>query len=235
MFLGTTIDLTRGELSVPLPKVQRYRGMVQQLRQQWSHDCWRSACGRLASFAEGLRMTPLFGRWLRSIGNGELADAEVEQGELQRMLELFDEQLPQLNGRAWRSVIAPALPVIADASDHEFGGYALYTGWECCISFTAAELQVLATLPAELSSTMREIRGARKTLQELLRTAPHLLAGGHVQIWGDNSAAISNCELMRGNPRVWPEAVLAEYACSLKNRISYACSDQTVCDTVMQC
>ena len=150
-------------------------------------------------------MTPLFGRWLRSIGNGELADAEVEQAELQRMLELFDEQLPELNGRAWRSVIAPALPVIADASDHEFGGYALYTGWECCISFNAAELQVLATLPAALSSTMLEIRGARKTLRELLRTAPHLLAGGHVQIWGDNSAAISNCELMRSNLRVWPE------------------------------
>ena len=126
----------------------------------------------------------------------------MEHGELQRMLELFDEQLPQLNGRALRSVVAPALSVIADASDHEFGGYALYTGWECCISFTAAELQVLATLPAELSSTMREIRGACKTLQEMLRTLPHLLASGHVQIWGDNSAAC-NCELMRGNPRVW--------------------------------
>ena len=97
------------------------------------------------------------------------------------------------------------MPVIADASDHEFVGYALYTEWQCCNSFTAAELQVLATLPAELFSSMQEIEGAPRTLQELLHTTPHLLAGEHVQIWGDNSAAISNCELMRGYPWVWPE------------------------------
>ena len=96
------------------------------------------------------------------------------------------------------------MPVIADASDHEFGGYALYTEWQCCNSFTAAALQVLATLPAELSSSMRKIEGPPKTLQELLRTSPHLLAGEHVQIWRDNSAAIRNCELMCGNPWVWP-------------------------------
>ena len=67
----------------------------------------------------------------------------------------------------------------------------------------------------EFSSTVREVRGKRKTLAELHRVAPWLLACGHVQIWGDNAAAITCCALMRSNLRVWRE-VLALHKLALR-------------------
>ena len=62
----------------------------------------------------------------------------------------------------------------------------------------------MRTSATEFSSTVREIRGARKGLQAL-HTASPALASGNVQLWGDNLGAISACSRMGGNRHVFAE------------------------------
>ena len=61
--------------------------------------------------------------------------------------------------------------------------------------------------PSDWSSTCREVRGMRRCLQELQRSAPQLMRSAVVQITNDNQGAVSDCARMRGGPRVWPDVL----------------------------
>jgi hypothetical protein len=67
------------------------------------------------------------------------------------------------------------------------------------IPFTATVVE------SKHSSTKREVLAQRLALQELLRAQGEQLRGRQIQIWGDNQAAISDCQRMRGCPPVLEE------------------------------
>ena len=141
VFLGVELDMQRAQFRVPQPKLARLRGMLQQLLRTWSHKLWQSARGLLASFSDGLRLTALLGRWLRSVGNGELEDGLVHaaqrdaaalgpplRAELVQLVQFVDDNMEELNGKPWRAALQPACQLVANASESQYGDFVVTPG-----------------------------------------------------------------------------------------------------------
>jgi hypothetical protein len=74
--------------------------------------------------------------------------------------------------------------------------------WKMSVPFTAEAMSRMET--GTFSSTEREVRGALKALQEFtVAFLERIKPGVRVQILGDNQAACSDCERMRGSEKVF--------------------------------
>lgn len=65
-FLGFIVDLQRGALLVPAPKLLQFEALLGELQTSWDGQLLARALGKLASFAPTLCMTPLLTRALRA-------------------------------------------------------------------------------------------------------------------------------------------------------------------------
>ena len=196
IFLGLLVDAERGWLAAPQAKLQRLRGELRHLAQDWDERRALAACGFLASLAPGLRLAALLGRWLRQLVAGEV---HARRSELRRLLAFAEAHLDQLNGRPWRLDEQPAVQVqlVTDASDRAVGAHLRGGDWRAELPFTAEE--------GEMSSTKREARGVLRGLQELERARPGLLTGKHVQCWTDSQSAACALANLSGGPSVFEE------------------------------
>jgi hypothetical protein len=215
-FLGFDVDTAEGRFWVPQDKLDRLHGLLQGLAEQYEEKAARTACGLLAAVAPALRLTPLLGAWLREAERAESATHTEE--DLRRLLVFFKQNLSRLNGVQWYQDIRPAttLKLVADASESGVGALVRGTGWRAAMPFPDDVAK------AGWSSTKREVYGAHKALQELLRTAPELVTSSHLQICGDNQAAIWDCQRMRGTTGVFTEVrKLYELACEHDLTLSF--------------
>ena len=116
-------------------------------------------------------MTRLLGRWLREWSGQGVPDAAWAHD----LLHFWETHLPQLHGKQWHADVLPAtvLELATDASDHAYGAHMPGSDFQAALPMAAGE--------GALSSTLREVRGAYKGLQELLR-ANVVQAGGRVQV-----------------------------------------------------
>ena len=225
-FLGLLVDTAAGTLRVPDRKLQRFAALVHTFfSAQADADrsaAWRSALGLLASFAPALRMTRLIGRWLREWSGHGAPDAAWASD----LLQFWQAHVPQLHGKPWHGDVQPAtvLELATDASDHAYGAHVPGGSFRAALMMSAGE--------GELSSTLREVRGAHNGLQELLRAgavqadsrvqvhldAPELLRDKHMRVWLDSQAAANACANERGNASVF-EAVKELHRLALQHML----------------
>lgn len=213
-FLGFVCDWALGQLRVPEQKLQRLAVHATQLGRVPHETELRSALGLLASCAPALKLTPLLGRWWRLTADvHRCVDAQAA-----RAVDFVVSNLHQLNGKTmWQatpllelnasqalsraSAISSqrTLVLACDASDTAYGAFVSGSEqWRMVRDLSPDEVQ------ADLSSTVREVRGFERALQELDRSGK-LCPGLVVQIWTDSQAAYASCVRMRGNTSVFAE------------------------------
>ena len=204
-FLGLLVDMAAGRLIVPQYKLDRFEQHA-SLACEGDADAWRTALGELASFTPALRLSRMLGRWLREWSGSGTPDSVWAA----QILQFYCDALPPVNAKAWRADIVPAVPVVSDASVRAYGAYKPGSSWQATQPFRPSE--------AELGSTVREVRGARLAVAELLRAqqlvgkqvqvwvhSPALVHDQHLQLWLDSQGAVSACTNERGNAAVFAE------------------------------
>lgn len=169
--------------------------------------------GKLLAMRPAMELAPLYTRGLYT-GS---CNAEGRHGwdelypyeEAWRLdMERILENLPLQNGRR---VVKPetTIHLVGDAGETRLAVFAPGGELEAPIvsTNTAAEVLLLQTAPAELSSTFREVRALSYALQrigqqpELTRTFSHHI----VVYWTDSQCTMANVSKMGGNARIFPE------------------------------
>ena len=213
-FLGLLVDWQHAELRVPEKKLVRLRSMCERLQQHHCEKVLRSALGLLASCMPALKLTALLGRWVRLAGEGDRAVDAQDAAALTFLVE----NLGKLNGRPmrarapvlelnadralarqWPQDAGNELAVACDASETAYGAFvAGALEWRMVLDLSEAERA------AQLSSTLRELRGFSAALRGL-EAANRLSPGQAVQIWTDSQPAYACCVRMRGRGQVFAE------------------------------
>ena len=206
--LGFLVRVDCAQLLVPEHKLQRFEAGVKQLRSTTPPDqrLLASLRGQLASFAPAIGMAPLLARWLRAAAEGDLETSDWGA----EFLHFWAGLLPRVNGRSWQppQKRAVQLRLFADTSEAAYGAHSLGGQWRLSRQFSQTELARMQA--GGFSSTEREVRGYLVAAQGLARAQPRAMEGCELQIWGDNQAAVADCQRMRGTQRVFP-AVLDLY------------------------
>jgi hypothetical protein len=198
-FLGFVIDLTSRQLFIPQKKLNRFQGLVQELKLNPAAPVLDTALGLLASFAPALRLTRAMVRLLRRAAQVGEAEPWMPTTSFWQFWGL----LGKLHGCPIDAPIVAATPLqlVVDTGERATGAHiptVPLATWKMQVMFTSQESARMAE--GQFSSTARELMGIRKALQQLVDRPPQGLEVQKValQLVNDNQGAVAALCNLRG-------------------------------------
>ncbi len=205
-FLGMIVDLAKLRFLLPESKVADFQAMVQNLGKLATKRQLAKVAGKLISYAPAVGLSKLYAQVLYKVMKGQYGWDTLypTPGDLIDTLTWVAEKLPEWNGLPW-SVERDTLVVAGDYGSKT--GYGAYTPYgelpdPMVISLTPEEERLIAQ--NKFSSTYGELRALDHTLTVLIEQKLELVQGKTLHYEGDNQAAMTIVNGMKGNDRNFP-------------------------------
>ncbi len=205
-FLGMMVDIENLRFLLPEQKVAEFQTLVGNLGMEATKRQLARVAGKLISYAPAVGLSKLYAQVLYKVMKGQFEWDVLYPTpmELVQTLKWVAEKLPEWNGLPW-TVERETLVVAGDYGSNT--GYGAYTPYgeladPIVVSLTPEEEDLIAR--NKFSSTYGELRALDLTLETLVRHRPEMVQGKTLHYEGDNQAAMTIVNGMKGNDRNFP-------------------------------
>lgn len=205
-FLGMVVDVPNLRFLLPEAKITEFQELVSNLGQNSTKRQLAKVAGKLVSYAPAVGLSKLYAQVLYKVMKTRFGWDELypTPAELIDTLKWVANCLPEWNGLPW-TIERETLVVAGDyGSTTGYGAYTPYGEMETpmVVSLTPEEQALIAD--NKFSSTYGELRALSLSLETILEQKPDLLVGKTLHYEGDNQAAMTIVNGMKGNDRNFP-------------------------------